>query len=564
MTRYVICAVFSIFLAGCTREAPPAMSGLSEAKASITGKAVFEHMRILASDDMEGREAGTQSYARAANYVADAFRDAGLEPFGDDRTYFQSVRLFETRLVPDSARLLVRKGGKDVELTFGEDFVRRGGFGNAHEDVSADLVFVGFGITAPEYDHDDFAGIDVAGKILVELTGAPPQFATDERAYYSSGSTKAATAAERGAIGIISVRTPVDQQRLPWAGYLAGVGSPDMRWADPDGALHGGGPELPGSAVLSESGAIRLFDLAGRSLDEIFSSYAVDGVGSFDLGMSVRITRDSVQKFSTSPNVVGLLRGRTPALAEYLVFTAHLDHLGIRPGIDVDNVYNGAYDNAAGVATIIEIARAMSLLPTRPRRPVLFVALTAEEKGLLGSDYFVNHLPVPIEQIIATINIDMPYFGFAIADVQAFGVEHSTLEAELRNAAVQEGLQLTPDSRPELVRFIRSDQYSFVQKGIPGLNLKPGYKSADSAVSGEDMLMEYLSRHYHQPCDDLLLPFCHEGTERFVRTALHFGLLVASGRCRPEWNANDFFALKFAASLPNAGSRTGDSKQDGC
>jgi Zn-dependent M28 family amino/carboxypeptidase len=192
------------------------------------------------------------------------------------------------------------------------------------------------------------------------------------------------------------------------------------------------------------------------------------------------------------------------------------------------------------------------------------VALTAEEKGLLGSDYFVNHPPVPMEQIIATINIDMPYFGFPIADVQAFGVEHSTLKAALHNAATQEGLQLNPDSRPELVRFIRSDQYSFVQKGIPGLNLKPGSMSADSALSGEDMLMEYLSLHYHQPSDDLALTFSHEGTEHFVRTALHFGFLVATGRCRPEWNANDFFALKFAASVSNDGFHTGDSGQDGC
>jgi hypothetical protein len=562
--RFLACAAVSIFLAGCAEEAPSTVGGLAGAKASITGKAVFEHMRKLASDEMEGREAGTHSYARAASYVADEFRDAGLEPFGDDGTYFQSVRLFESRLVPGSARLIVRKSGEDIELTFGEDFVRRGGFGDAHEDVSADLVFVGFGITAPEYDHDDFTGIDVAGKILVELTGAPPHFATDERAYYSSGSTKAATAAQRGAIGIISVRTPVDQRRLPWAGYLAAVGSPEMRWADLDGALHGGGPELPGSAVLSESGASRLFDLAGRSLDEIFSMFAVDGVESFDLGISARMIRDSTQKLSTSPNVVGLLRGRTPVLPEYLVFTAHLDHLGIRPGIEGDNIYNGAYDNAAGVAAVIEIARAMSLLPTRPRRPVLFVALTAEEKGLLGSDYFVNHPPVPIDQIAATINIDMPYFGFPVADVHAFGVEHSTLRSELLSAAAEEGLQLTPDSKPELVRFIRSDQYSFVQKGIPGLNLKPGSMSADSAVSGENMLMEYLSRHYHQPSDDLSLPFSHEGTERFVRTALHFGVLVASGRCRPEWNVSDFFALKFAASLPNAGSNAGNSRQDGC
>jgi Zn-dependent M28 family amino/carboxypeptidase len=304
--------------------------------------------------------------------------------------------------------------------------------------------------------------------------------------------------------------------------------------------------------VLSESGAAELFDLAGRDLTALFERHLGGEAGGFELDVSATLARQSAQRRATAPNVLGLLRGGDRALrGEFVLYTAHLDHLGIRPGTAGDEIHNGAYDNAAGVAAVLEIARAMTRASPRPRRSIIFAAVTAEEKGLQGSQYLATHTPVPIEDIVANINIDMPYLGFPIADVEGFGVEHSTLHLALTRATGQLGLTLTPDPRPELVRFIRSDQFSFVERGVPSLILKPGSKSADAAIDGGARLEAFLRDHYHRPSDDLDLPFSEQAAERFVRAALLLGLDVANDDRRPEWNDNDFFGDRFARRPPS-------------
>ncbi len=553
LKRPLILCLLALAAAGCGagRETSPPDTPAAEQQAlaagAVTGEAFRRHMEILAADEMEGREAGTPGFQMAAEYVARQYRAIGLEPLGDGGSYYQSIDFFETRLVPESARVTLHKEGRDVELVLRDDFVCSGGYGDAEEETTAPLVFVGHGIIAPEYGHDDFDGVEARGKILVALSGAPPRFDTDQRAFYSSSQGKQALASRLGAVGLITVRTPVDQERRPWARYLPGIGAPGMRWLDERGEPFEAFPELAGTPTLSEAGAEKLFALSGHDLTTIFEKHAEGGTGSFDMGVSATLARASRQGTISSSNVLGLLGGSDPELREeHIVYTAHLDHIGIRPGEDGDDIHNGAYDNAAGIAAMLEIARAMAGMETSPRRPVIFAAVTAEEKGLQGSSYFAKHPPVPTAQIVANLNLDMPYLAFPMGDIEAFGAEHSSLLGSVVRATEAMGLALTPDSKPEEVRFIRSDQFSFVEEGIPALAFHSGSNSSDPNIDGGAMLEDFLKNHYHRPSDDLDLPFSAEGAERFVRAALLLGLFVAEEDVRPRWNEEDFFGEKFA------------------
>jgi hypothetical protein len=559
MTNIVVNVLLISVLLGCGADNTLASRSFAPAIEPLTGASMRGHIEVLAADDMQGREAGTPGHQKAAEFVAGRFADIGLQPLGDDDSYFQEVLLLESRLIQNSASMLLHRGDVDIRLEYGKDFLRFGSFnmryddfGIVHETVRAPLVFVGFGIQAPGYDHDDFAGVDVSGKILVVFTGAPTSFSSNERAFYSSGAGKQAVAVRLGAVGIITVRTPVDQKRLTWPRMLGLAASPGMRWLESNRKARDGFSELTGSAILSESGAELLFDLAGRDLNALFEHHIRGGTGSFDLDMFATLSRRSSQRRTTSPNVLALLPGSDPVLRnEYVLFTAHLDHLGIRPDENEDEIHNGAYDNAAGVATVLEVAGALASLDPAPRRSIIFAAVTAEEKGLRGSDYLAHNPPVAIADIVANINIDMPYLGHPIADVEGFGVEHSTLHETLIRVTEQLDMSLTPDPRPELVRLIRSDQFSFVKQGVPGLNLKPGSKSTDPAIDGSELRDAFLKDHYHGPTDDLNLPYSEEGAERFVRVALTLGLTVANDDEPPRWKDGDFFGERYARNNAN-------------
>jgi hypothetical protein len=513
----------------------------------LKGENVRKHMEVLASDEMLGREAGTENYDKAAQYLIQNFSDLGLKPLGSDSSFEQPIRFIESRLDTESTVMRIYNDDQAVDFIFMDDYIRSGGFGNVSEKITAPLVFVGYGIIAPEYNHDDYKGINVKDKILVVLSGAPPNFNTDQRAFYSSGRTKAEIAIAQGASGIISLRTPVDQKRRPWERYLPGVGSPGMRWLNQDNEPYNGYTQLQGSATISQAGAKKLFELSGHDLDQIFNHHAEGLNNSFDMGVTASLERSSNQREVLSSNIIGFIEGSDPILrSQYVIYTAHLDHIGIRTGKGNDHIHNGAYDNAAGIGSIIEIASSILSMDQPPRRSIIFAALTAEEKGLQGSSYFVKNPTVPIESLVANINIDMPYLGFPVADIHAFGAEHSSLYGAMETATQYIGIQFTPDPLPEEVRFVRSDQFSFVKEGIPALALKAGTISSDPNIDGGKELDNFLKNHYHQPTDDLNLPFSNEGTERFARTGLLLGLIVANDEQKPTWNADDFFGDKFA------------------
>lgn len=550
MFKHFIIGLFLISLVACSKPAPNKLDYLENIDSIIMGLKgtnVRQHMNILASDEMQGREAGTENYDKAAQYLIQNFSDLGLKPLGSDSSFEQPIRFIESRLDTESTVMRIYNDDQAVDFIFKDDYIRSGGFGNVSEKITAPLVFVGYGIIAPEYNHDDYKGINVKDKILVVLSGAPPNFNTDQRAFYSSSRTKAEIAIAKGVSGIISLRTPVDQKRRPWARYLPGVGSPGMRWLNKDNEPHNGYIQLQGSATISQTGAKKIFELSGHDLDQIFNLHADGLTNSFDMGITATLERSSNQREVLSSNIVGFIEGSDPILrSQYVIYTAHLDHIGIRTGKGNDHIHNGAYDNAAGIGSIIEIASSILSMDERPRRSIIFAALTAEEKGLQGSSYFVKNPTVPIESLVANINIDMPYLGFPVADIHAFGAEHSSLYGAMERATQYIGMQFTPDPLPEEVRFVRSDQFSFVKEGIPALALKAGTISSDINIDGDKELDNFLKNHYHQPTDDLNLPFSIEGTERFVRTGLVLGLIIANDEQKPSWNTDDFFGDKFA------------------
>ena len=375
--------------------------------------------------------------------------------------------------------------------------------------------------------------------------GAPPTFPHNERAYYASGRVKATEAVKRGAIGTIGLRSRLSERQYPWERFKKEMGTrPGMAWINLTGEVSDYFPELGGSLTLSQAAATALFEGSPLTFEAALDAIEAGTVKSIPLGVEVSMSRRTSQEEIMSPNVVGLVRGSDPELAdEYVVFSAHLDGLGIGVPVDGDEIYNGAYDNAMGVALMLETAKAFAAAP--PRRSILFVAVTGEERGLLGSDYFAHYPTVPSDAMVANVNLDMPLFLYPLSDLVAFGAEHSSLEEPVRAAAAAEGFALTPDPLPEETLFIRSDQYSFVRKGVPAVFLVSGFNSSDPEKDGGTIFRTHLTTHYHRPTDDLELPVDWDSALRFARTKARIGYLVGNADERPTWNPGDFFGEKF-------------------
>ncbi|MEL7187141.1 MAG: M28 family peptidase, partial [Pseudomonadota bacterium] len=365
----------------------------------------------------------------------------------------------------------------------------------------------------------------------------------------------------RGAVGSISLRSRRSEQRLPWQRLKKRMGKRfSMTWVGPDGATANDYPQIEAGALLSMASAEQLFGLSPLSFEEALEANEKGLVASTNLGVEVTMARRSMHKSVTSPNVIGMIRGTDPALLnEYIVYSAHLDHVGVRDDHGdhgdaaasnkengagpKDSLYNGAYDNAMGVALMLETARALAAAP--PKRSVLFIALTAEEKGLLGSEYFVAYPTVPAGSMVANINLDMPLFIFPPADLIAFGSERSSLQPVVEASAKSEGFLLSPDPMPEENLFVRSDQISFVRKGVPAVYLISGFQSANEDQDGEALFRDHLKHHYHEPSDDLSRPVDWDSARRFARANARIGFGIGQAADRPTWNEGDFFGERF-------------------
>lgn len=514
---------------------------------TIRPEVISAHMRFLSDSLLQGRAPGTQGYDIAAAYVATQMESMGLKPAGVSGTWFQQVPLRKYNVIPEKTSLELLRDNKIETLAFGKDYLSGGDPVATDTVLDAPLVFVGYGITAPEMNYDDYAGIDVKGKAIVMLDGAPESFPSVQRAYYSSYDNKTRDAVAHGAIGAFAILTPEAEKRMPWAIYQWIFTTPMLSWLHQDGTPHNSFPQMRGGAFLSQRAAELLFAGAPKSLEQVFADARGGQLDHFALPVRAKMRVVSHHGTVQSPNVVGILPGSDPELRnEYVVFTAHLDHLGVCPPVDGDNVCHGAFDNASGTAAVLEIARAFASLPQRPRRSILFVFVTGEEKGLLGSDYFANNPTVAPGPMVANINIDgLPGLMYPLKKLAALGGEHSTLGKDAEDAARRMGFEVTPDPMPERVLFIRSDQYSFVRRSVPAIFFFQ-FKSLDPNLNGEEK-KQFVTK-YHTPADNIDQPLDFESGAKGAQLNFLLGYKVAQQTQRPTWNADSFLGLKFGAA----------------
>jgi len=513
--------------------------------------AIRAHVTFLADDLLEGRGSGTRGYDIAARYVASWFANLGLEPAGDGDSYFQAFTTVEEVLVPGSASVSVRKEGRTRRLESPGHYMIGGSYVDADNDVTAPLTFVGFGVRAPEMGYDDLAGLDLDGHVVLMFAGAPAHFPHDIRAYYSSGEVKYRTLADLGVVGAIVVRTREMAEKYSWEDIVRNYAFSGMRWVSPQGEVQGVYPGFEFAVAMSPAGLEALLADEKVSADTLYDVAESGSTGSRALGVEVQVERRSTQTLGSTSNVAAILPGTDPDLRhQFVVITAHLDHIGVGPETDGDGIYNGAYDNATGVAIMLEVARALARADARPARSVLFLAVGAEEKGLLGSDYFADYPTVPMKDIVANVNLDMPLFLYPLADVVAFGAEHSSLESHVEQAAHRAGLKLSPDPMPEEVLFVRSDQYPFVRKGVPAVFFVPGFQSSDPTVDAGRIFTSFLQTHYHKPSDDLSLPVDGPSVEAFTLANYYLIRSIADADERPTWNEGNFFGDKFGGDTP--------------
>ena len=506
------------------------------------------HVRFLSHDLLEGRGTATRGHELAAKFMATQFESLGLEPAGDNGTYFQNVPLRSMRPDTSKTTFTLTRGGKEETLVFGQDYIAPGDPVRADTSVEAPVVFVGFGVTAPEQGYDDYKGVDVKGKIVALVSGAP-NFASSLKAHYSSAEVKRENAVAHGAVGSIGLDTPSLEQRYPFSKFARDATHPQFRWLDKQGRPNGYFPELQGNASLSLPAAKKFFEGAPQTADEVFAAVKAGKPASFALPITVRIHNVTTLADAHSPNVVAKLTGSDPLLrGEYLVYTAHLDHLGIGTPVAGDSIYNGALDNASGSATLLELARAFSSMNPRPRRSILFVSVTGEEMGLLGSGYFARYPTVAKSSIVADVNTDEDLMLWPMQDIIAFGAEHSTLDGVIRRATERLHLTYSPDPLPEEVIFIRSDQYSFVKEGIPAVMPSPGFSSSDPKIEPMAIFQKWEETRYHQPQDDMDQPgLDFDAAAQYVRFAFLCGYFITEDAQRPTWNRGDFFGQHYGS-----------------
>lgn len=535
-----------LVLAGCQSTAT---STTTSAKANA--KAIEAHMAFLGDDSLEGRDTGSRGHQIASNYIATQLAGLGLEPAGE-QGYFQSVPMRKALLVQSSAKMSLTKNGKTTNFDYPKQFFTGPSTLHAKAAVSAPLVFVGYGLVSKEFNLDDYANLDVKGKIVVMLSGRPKSLPSEEAAHIQS--LKAENAAERGAVGIITLHTPIEEKVRPYANSLMYLTSPRMRWLHKDGKAEGEFEHLKGAAYLHPDAAKSLFEGASRSLDDVFADLAAEKVpAGFMLEGTVSLERESTMEDITSPNVAAVLPGSDPELKhEYVVVTAHSDHIGFSNDVrSKDKINNGFMDNAAGVSIMLETARLFAQQAQRPKRSILFVAVTGEEKGLLGADYFAHYPTRPIDKLVANVNIDMPVLLYPFADIVAFGANHSSLGATVGRAAAAVNIKQSPDPMPEQAIFTRSDHYTLVQKGVPSVFLMTGFTSQDPKQKGGEVWGKFFAKHYHKPTDDKAGLTADFGAIRYDAGAtfadINFGITteVANNPQRPVWLKDSFFGKIF-------------------
>ena len=515
---------------------------VQRALTAVSSSEVKSVMSFLADDLLEGRQPGTRGFAIASKYIQTELLSIGLKP-GVKGSYVQRVPLVKGVVNDRESEFILESGGTSDTFSYGKDFIMSPYMVEGRSFVTSSLVFAGFGVSAPELGYDDYKGMDVNGKIVVLLDQAPETFGNNERAYFSSPAIKYQEAVKRGAIGVINL---VMSRRTSWEATVRRSAQGTFKWLDEKGHPNNGFESLKVIATLNPANAGKLFNHSGTNIDAVYADIKAGKPHSFPLKLSAQLSVSTSISQVESSNLIGVIPGSDPTLkGEYIVYVAHLDHFGIGNPVKGDSIYNGAHDNASGVAILLAIARTFQSLPVAPKRSIVIAVVTGEESGLLGSDYFVSN-PTVDGPIVANLALDMPFFFHPISDVVPYGVQHSSLSKQVEEATKILNLKISTDPFPEQVVFVRSDHFSFIKKGIPALFIKSGFMTSQSdTVNRAKSDVAWRTSTYHTPQDDMSQAFDFDAALTHVRLNFLIGLLVANEPMRPEWNKGDFFGKKF-------------------
>ena len=530
MPRKILCTltffVFTFTIAA-QQSAPPARH--------LDGQSWWAHVKFLADDRLEGRETGSEGLRKAESYVVDQFTKAGLQPAGANG-FYQPVKFISRQIVEKDSSAALISSGKAQPLILGDDAFFNTRADLSSEEVTAPLVFVGYGLQIPEKNYDDLSGLDLHGKIVVYLAGSPSEIPAALASHYQTIGERWKALKQAGVIGTINIPNPASMD-VPWSRMSLNRAHPSMDLADPEFNETQG---LKMALTFNPAQAEKLFATSGHTFAEI-AALGKDrkALPHFPLGVSLK-ARAIVKATSVeSDNIVGTLPGNDPALKnEYVVISAHVDHVGIGEPVNGDRIYNGAMDNASGVAILLDLAAQFNVHAEHLRRSILFVVVTAEEKGLLGSKYFAAHPTVPAKSMIADVNIDMFLPIVPLKVLKVPGLAESDLGDRAREAAQLFGVRVQPDPEPLRNVFIRSDQYNFIRHGVPALKLDVGF---DPGSPEQKIFKDWLTNRYHAPSDDLAQPVDLAAAGLYEDIVRQLLISVANADSRPAWKPDSFF-----------------------
>jgi Zn-dependent M28 family amino/carboxypeptidase len=521
---------------GSAQQKAPGGVPAAQVAQAIDGKVLKAHLEFLADDALEGRRPGTRGGELAAKYIASQFARLGLEPAGDSNSYFHRVPIITLTPAPT-----LRAGGSSgAELAYRKDYVLWSMRNEPTTSVEGELIFVGYGIVAPEYEWDDYAGLDIRNKIVVALVNDPGLrdstiFRGPVLTYYGRWTYKIEEAQRQGAAGILLIHT-TESATYPWSTVQSSWTGPQVRIEEPAKSLAVAG-------WLSLEAATRLFQQAGKELPGLMDQAARRGFKPVPLGVELEGSVQSAIQRSETSNVLARLPGRGPRANEAVLIGGHYDHFGISNPVNGDSIYNGAEDNASGTAAVLAVAEAVGRTGVRPARSLVFVGFTAEESGLLGSQALVSRPTIPLSRMAAILNLDVVNLYGRTRDVSAVGLDQSSLAGLYTQAAKEEGLEVTTNL-DGLLRgfFFRSDHFPLARAGVPGLSVESGSRFVGQPADyGEKKKDEYTEKRYHQPSDEVLPSFRYDGAVQQLRVIVRTALAVANARSQPTWNRESEF-----------------------
>ena len=512
---------------------------IQQAMNRIDTNTIRSHIAYLADDKLKGRLPGTEGYQLAVDYVIDQYKKMAVAPGGDNGGYTQKLILRRSLLNNKSAIAVLKdQQGNSDSLDFGVDFTAIPHPLQPAASASGELVFVGYGVEIPG-QYSDYDGMDVKGKIVVLVAGAPDGLISTLTAHFSNAGNKLNTAFAKGAVGAVLINP---SSRL--ASNSTAVIQTNVALNPAKTTAYGRAFIGNLQVVLNSSKALlnRLFMHSGKNVEQVLTNIKKGKASSFALPYSITASYNTTHTDFESYNVVGLIPGSDKTLKnEYVVHSAHLDHLGIGRAVNGDSIYNGAHDNASGVASLLEIARVYKSSGAKPKRSVLIVMVTGEEMGLIGSSYFAANPTVPKASIVADVNTDMPTVIAPLLSVVPLGAEHSSIMKNVQFAATYLKLDVEKDPEPEQNRFVRSDQYSFVMNGIPALHIKYGNKTNIPGFDLDAFVKQWRAKYYHQSADGLDGIFNFTAAKTYVQLNFLISYSIAQTTERPTWNKGDLF-----------------------